>query len=119
MINNFIGKKENKELDINSNNKNEVKNEMKYIFSKPMKFLVIVFALFYVIIALNGAFVLMGEQNTSYSSMLILKNIFMSLIAIGVIINLIFFKRKGEILALIGVILFILMLLLSVFFLKG
>lgn len=93
--------------------KKEEKKKNQFIFSSGMKILFIVLGVLYVIMAGSAIIALKGTpQATPY----ILKYIVMSIIAILVVFALVFGKKKGEIVALVGAFIFVVGLFLSIVF---
>ncbi len=99
-------KKERKE-------KKEEKKLNIFIFSKKMKILFIVLGLLYIIMAGSTVAAL---KETEGALLYIIKYIMQSIIAMIVIFALIFGKKKGEIVAVIGSFIFALGMFLSIVF---
>lgn len=81
-----------------------------FIFSNEMKILIIVCGIVYLVMAGSMIVALKG---TAEAILYIVKHIIMSLVDIVVIFALIFGKKKGELVALIGVFIFVVGLFLS------
>lgn len=91
----------------------EREKEERYIFTNKAKAITIVMAAVYIMIA----FLMIIALKNSESPLFIIQYIFKALIAVGVIISLLVGKKRGEIVALSGIALFIILLLVSVAFL--
>lgn len=93
--------------------KKEAAKSERYIFSKRAKTTTVFLAIIYII--MSGTTISM-MKNIEGSILIILKNIFMSIVAIFIIFALIFGKKKGEVAALIGIFVFVVGLFLSIVF---
>lgn len=102
-IDSEVAKKERKE-------KQELKKLNKFIFSKSAKIGTIILAVLYIVMAGSMISFL---KNDGEHLLQIIKYIVMSIIAIVVIFSLVFGKKKGEIVALIGAFIFVVGLFLS------
>lgn len=91
--------------------KREQKKLDYFIFSPVMKALTIVLGVVYIIMAIG---VISAVKNMALDSVgIIIRYVLMSIIAIVVIFSLIFGKKKGEIVALVGAFIFVVGMFLS------
>ena len=91
--------------------KAEQKKLDRFIYTRGMKTLTITLGILYVLIAVSAIIAL--RTIASGAGLQIVKYIFMSIVAIVVIFALIFGKKKGEIVAVIGTFIFVVGLFLS------
>lgn len=91
--------------------KREQKKLNRFIFTGGMKVLIIVLGVLYLF--LSGSMII-ALRSVDNSAPQIVKYIAMSIVDMVVIISLIFGKKKGEMIALVGVFLFVVGLFLSV-----
>lgn len=91
--------------------KKEIDKSKRYIFSKKAKIIIVALGLFYVVMSGTTINVLKDIEGTL---LIIIKNIVMSILSILVIFALLFGKKKGEMVALIGIFLFVIGLFLSI-----
>lgn len=93
--------------------KREQERLNKFIFTRNMKMLIISLGVLYIIMAGSTIKMLITAAG---STLLIMKYIVMMLNAAAVIFALCFGKKKGEMIALVGVFIFIVLLFLSIMF---
>lgn len=91
--------------------KREQKKLNRFLFSKGSKVLVIILGIIYLIMA--GS-IISALKGTPKFIPYIVKYLFMAIIDLVVIFALIFGKRKGEIIALVGCFIFVVCLFISV-----
>ena len=82
----------------------------RFIFTKTSRAIVIAVGVLYLV---SAGSVIIGMKATGYIAPLIVKFAVLSIVDIGVIVSLITGKKKGEIAALIGCFIFIVILYLS------
>lgn len=92
--------------------KEEEKRKNRYIFSSGAKRATIIFGLFYLIISYYGIYTLIKTRNIN---LLLIKFIVLSVIDLCGIVNLYINKKKNEIIALICLIIFFVINVISVF----
>ena len=92
--------------------KEEEKRKNRYIFSSGAKRTIIIFGLFYLIISYYGIYTLIKTRNIN---LLLIKFIVLSVIDLCGIVNLYINKKKNEIIALICLIIFFVINVISVF----
>lgn len=92
--------------------KKEEKRKNRYIFSSGAKRTIIIFGLFYLIISYYGIYTLIKTRNIN---LLLIKFIVLSVIDLCGIVNLYINKKKNEIIALICLIIFFVINVISVF----
>lgn len=102
---------------IAAKNERKKKQELKklncYIFSGSTKVLISALGVLYVVMSTTAIVALKDMKGTAP---LIAKHIVMSIIAMVVVLGLIFGKKKGEIVALVGIFIFCVGLFLSISF---
>lgn len=94
------------------NEKKEIKRLERYLFTKKMKALVIVLGIIYLAIAGGNLYALKGSSDMW---LVYLRYGGLSALDIAICMALIFGKKKGEIVAIIGIFIFILINYLAVF----
>lgn len=92
--------------------KEEEKRKNRYIFSSGAKRTIIIFGLFYLIISYYGIYTLIKTRSIN---LLLIKFIVLSVIDLCGIVNLYINKKKNEIIALICLIIFFVINVISVF----
>lgn len=92
--------------------KEEEKRKNRFIFSSGAKRTIIIFGLFYLIISYYGIYTLIKTRNIN---LLLIKFIVLSVIDLCGIVNLYINKKKNEIIALICLIIFFVINVISVF----
>lgn len=92
--------------------KEKEKRKNRYIFSSGAKRTIIIFGLFYLIISYYGIYTLIKTRNIN---LLLIKFIVLSVIDLCGIVNLYINKKKNEIIALICLIIFFVINVISVF----
>lgn len=92
--------------------KEEEKRKNRFIFSSGAKRTIIIFGLFYLIISYYGIYTLIKNRNVN---LLLIKFIVLSVIDLCGIVNLYINRKKNEIIALICLIIFFVINVISVF----